>query len=268
MTVYRALPADGCAWITGGSSGIGLALAQELARRGYKVAISARNFDHFHASTVENPDLGKNIFAYPCDVTSEDDVAKTMARIVQDLGPVALAVFNAGNYIPLNGDALSAEAFRKTFDVNFHGAVNGLIPAIAHMTKNGRGQIAITGSVTSYGGLPTAAAYGASKAALNSMAQSLKFDLDRMNIRIQICNPGFVVSELTKKNDFAMPGLMETGDAAKRYADGLERGGFEIRYPRRLAWPLRLVSMLPHALYFWLVAKGTGADKPLKPLSK
>jgi NAD(P)-dependent dehydrogenase (short-subunit alcohol dehydrogenase family) len=264
MSLYRARPEDGCAWITGGSSGIGLALAQELVRRGYKVAISARNFDHFHAASAENPDLGRNIFAFPCDVTSEDDVARTMVKIIRDLGPVALAVFNAGNYIPLNGNALSADAFRKTFDVNFHGAVNGLVPVIAHMSGNGRGQIAITGSVTSYGGLPTAAAYGASKAALNSMVQSLKFDLDRMNIRIQICNPGFVISELTKKNDFAMPGLMETGVAAKRYADGLERGGFEIRYPRRLAWPLRFVSVLPSPLYFWFIAKATGTDKPLE----
>lgn len=251
-------------WITGGSSGIGLALAQEQARRGYRVAISARNYDHFHAASRDNPDLGNNIFAYACDVTNEENVAQTLAKIVRELGPVALAVFNAGNYIPLNGDALNADAFRKTFDVNFHGVINGLVPVVAHMNANGRGQIAITGSVTSYGGLPTAAAYGASKAALNSMAQSLKFDLDRMNIRIQVCNPGFVVSELTKKNDFAMPGLMETGVAAKRYADGLAHGGFEIRYPRRLAWPLRLVSMLPNWLYFPLIAKATGADKPLK----
>ena len=264
MSLYRANPADGCAWITGGSSGIGLFLALELARRGYMVAVSARNFDLFDAALVQEPALSGKIVPFAVDVSSAAAMADACAAIESKLGPIALAVFNAGNYIPQSGDKLDVGAFAKTFDVNFMGAINGIVPVSANMATRKRGQICITGSVTSYGGLPTAAAYGASKAALNSMAQSLKFDFDRMNIRLQVCNPGFVESELTKKNSFAMPGLMKTADAAKRYADGLETGGFEIRFPRRLVWPLRLVSMLPYHLYFWLVAKATGADKPLK----
>ncbi len=256
MSLYRAQPKDGVAWITGGSSGIGRGLALELVKRGWRVAVSARNIQPFEP--------GQPIFAYPCDVSDPEAMASTAANIAAEHGPIVLAVFNAGNYIPVNGKDLSISAFRKTFDVNFHGVINGIVPVVEAMKTIGKGQIAITGSVTSYGGLPTAAAYGASKAALNSMAQSLKFDFDRMNIRLQVVNPGFVDSELTKKNEFAMPGLMETNAAAKRMADGLEQGGFEIRFPRRLAWPLRLVSFLPHSLYFWLVGKATGADKPLK----
>lgn len=254
MSVYRAKPEDGVAWITGGSSGIGRSLAVALARNGWRVAVSARNIAPF--------DVGQSIFPFPCDVTDVQAMTETSARIASELGPIVLAVFNAGNYIPVRADALSANDFRKTFDVNFHGVINGLVPVIDQMKQQGRGQIAITGSVTSYGGLPTAAAYGASKAALNSMAQSLKFDLDHLNIRIQMINPGFVDSELTKKNDFAMPGLMNTDKAVLRIIDGLTNGGFEIRFPRRLSWPLRLVSFLPHALYFWLVGKATGASKP------
>jgi NAD(P)-dependent dehydrogenase (short-subunit alcohol dehydrogenase family) len=255
MSVYRARPADGIAWITGGSSGIGRGLALELVKRGWRVAVSARNIAPF--------EQGQAVFPYPCDVSDPEAMSSTAAKIAAEHGPIVLAVFNAGNYIPVNGNDLSASAFRKTFDVNFHGVINGMVPVIAAMKTIGKGHIAITGSVTSYGGLPTAAAYGASKAALNSMAQSLKFDLDRMNIRIQMVNPGFVDSELTKKNEFTMPGLMETDAAAKRMADGLETDGFEIRFPRRLAWPLRVVSFLPHSVYFWLVGKATGADKPL-----
>ena len=263
MSLYRASPADGVAWITGGSSGIGLELALELARRGYKVAISSRKFDVFDEAAGKKPGIASSISKFPCDVSKADEMAKTIEAIEQSIGPIALAVFNAGNYIPQHGMELEISAFEKTFDVNFLGAVNGIVPLIERMKQRGRGHIAVTGSITSYGGLPMAAAYGASKAALNSMAQSLKFDLDRKNIRIQMCNPGFVESELTKKNDFAMPGLMKTADAAKRYADGLEKGGFEIRFPRRLAWPLRIVGMLPSPLFFRIVAKATGADKPL-----
>jgi NAD(P)-dependent dehydrogenase (short-subunit alcohol dehydrogenase family) len=238
-------------------------LAFELARRGYKVAISSRKFEVFDQAAARDPATASSLTKFPCDVSDADDMARTIDAIEQSVGPIALAVFNAGNYIPQHGMNLDIGSFEKTFAVNVMGAINGIVPLVERMKKRGRGQIALTGSITSYGGLPMASAYGASKAALNSMAQSLKFDLDRMNIRIQVCNPGFVESELTKKNDFAMPGLMKTLDAAKRYADGMERGGFEIRFPRRLAWPLRIVGMLPSPLFFWIIARSTGADKPL-----
>ncbi len=263
MNLYRAAPKDGIVWITGGSSGIGRALAIELVRRGWRAAVSARKIEAFDSKQENVPDLESKISIYPCDVTNAVSVAKTVTAITKDLGPIALAIFNAGNYIPITGNQLAISDFSKTFDVNFMGVINGLVPVVEHMKETGRGQIAVTGSVTSYGGLPTAAAYGASKAALNSMAQSLKFDLDRMNIRIQIINPGFVVSELTKKNEFAMPTLMKTEDAVLRIVKGLESGGFEITFPKRLSYILKVVNRLPFALYFWLVAKATGADKPL-----
>jgi NAD(P)-dependent dehydrogenase (short-subunit alcohol dehydrogenase family) len=215
MSLYRASPADGVAWITGGSSGIGLELAFELARRGYKVAITSRKFDLFDEAAAKDPATASAISKHPCDVSNAGEMANTIDAIEQSIGPIALSVFNAGNYIPQHGMKLEVAAFEKTFAVNFLGAVNGIVPLVERMKQRGRGQIAVTGSITSYGGLPMASAYGASKAALNSMAQSLKFDLDRMNIRIQVCNPGFVESELTKKNDFAMPGLMKTGRCRK-----------------------------------------------------
>ncbi len=264
MSLYRATPRDGVAWITGGSTGIGRALAIELARRGWRVAVSARKVEAFDSKHENVPDLDKKISVYPCDVTDAGSVSRTVAAITSDLGQIVLAVFNAGNYIPIQGNRLDISDFSKTFDVNFMGVINGLVPVVEHMKATGRGQIAITGSVTSYGGLPTAAAYGASKAALNSMAQSLKFDFDRMNIRIQMINPGFVVSELTKKNDFAMPTLMNTQDAVLRIVKGLESGGFEITFPKRLSLILKIVNRLPFALYFWMVAKATSADKPLE----
>ena len=263
MSLYRAAPQDGVAWITGASTGIGRALAIELARRGWRVAVSARKSEAFDSKQENVPDLESKISIYPCDVTNATSVANTVAAITKDLGPIVLSIFNAGNYIPITGNKLAISDFSKTFDVNFMGVINGLVPVVEHMKATGKGQIAITGSVTSYGGLPTAAAYGASKAALNSMAQSLKFDLDRMNIRIQMINPGFVVSELTKKNDFAMPTLMKTEDAVLRIVKGLESGGFEITFPKRLSYILKVVNRLPFALYFRLVAKATGADKPL-----
>ena len=129
------------------------------------------------------------------------------------------------------------------------------------MEAHGRGQVAITGSVSGYGGLPMASAYGASKAALINMAAALKFDFDPMNISIQIINPGFIETPLTEKNNFPMPALMQVDDASKRIVQGLKTGGFELTFPRRLSWTLKAINMLPYALYFPLMAKIMGWDK-------
>lgn len=262
MSVYRASAADGVAWITGGSSGIGMELAFELSRRGYKVAISARGFDVYDATAAGRPEAA-NIHKFPCDVTDAAQTVSVIREINEKLGPIALAVLNAGTYIPMRGDKVDMEIFRKTYEVNYFGVLNGLLPLIDDMKGRGKGQIAITASVTAYNGLPMAGPYGSTKAALNSLAQSLKFDLDRMNVRLQIINPGFVESELTKKNDFAMPGIINPYNAALRICAGLESGGFEIRFPKRVALPLKFIRLLPYPAYFWLMAKITGSDKPL-----
>lgn len=261
MALYRAKPGDGIVWITGASSGIGRALALHLAGRGYQIAATARGEDKLAALARDASGLAGRIVPFPCDVTDGPAMADTVAAIERELGPLVLAVFNAGNYFPARGEKLKTENFVKTYEINLFGVVNGLVPAVEAMKARGLGQIAIVGSVSGYGGLPLASAYGASKAALNNMAQALKFDFDKMNIRIQIVNPGFVETPLTEKNDFAMPGLMKVEDAARRMADGLEHGGFEIVFPRRLAWVLKFVNLLPHALYFPIMNRAMGWNK-------
>jgi short-subunit dehydrogenase len=99
-----------------------------------------------------------------------------------------------------------------------------------------KGQVAVNASVAGYRGLPKAAAYGASKAAAIHLCEALKFDCDNLGITMQVVNPGFIDTPLTRKNDFPMPFLMSMDDAARRVVDGFERGRFEIIFPRRLAF--------------------------------
>src|SRR5690606_18900314 len=132
---------------------------------------------------------------------------------------------NAGTYLPTRGERLEATNLVRVFEVNLFGVVYGLVPVVDRMRVRGRGHIAITGSVTAYFGLPSAAAYGATKAALNNMAEALRFDFEKMNIRIQIMNPGFVKTPLTHGASFPMPALMDVEEAAGAYVAGLERGG-------------------------------------------
>ena len=266
MSLYRARPEDGVAWVTGASSGIGRQTALELARAGYTVIATARSEDKLSSLAAETANLKGNAVPMPCDVTDEDAMSDLVAAIEARHGKIALAVFNAGMFAPVHGERLNVERFTKSFAVNLTGIIHGLVPTVGLMQRAGRGQVVLMASVAGYAGLPTSAAYGATKAAVNNLAESLKFDFDKMNIRIQVINPGFVDTPATEGNPFPMPALMQVEEAGKRVARGIAESGFEITFPRRFTWPLKLLSKLPYSLYFALVARGTGwKKKPLRP---
>jgi short-subunit dehydrogenase len=168
---------------------------------------------------------------------------------------------NAGTFIPVSAHELNYETFDNTMNVNFIGVVNCLLPAVEAMKKAGKGQLAIVASVAGYGGLKKSASYGASKAALINMAESLKFDLDAMNIKIQIVTPGFIDTPLTEKNKFKMPFLMSASDAAERIIAGLKKDRFEITFPRRFTFMLKFANILPYFLYFRIMGSATRSRK-------
>lgn len=265
MTLYSADPKDGVAWITGGSSGIGRELAKQLAAAGFVVAVTAREEDPIDMLVAETAECKGHVVAYPCDVTDEKGMAATVAAIESQIGPIALAVFNAGAYAPVMGDALSARKFRRSFDVNVMGVVNGLVPVTRRMRERGGGHVVLVGSISAYFGWPTTAAYGATKAALNLMAESLKFDFDKIGIRLQVMNPGFIDTPLTRDSGFRLPALMPAEAAARRMMRAIRRGGFEVTFPRRLTWSLKLLSVLPRPVCLWIVGLLTGWKR--RPLS-
>ncbi|MEZ5792497.1 MAG: SDR family NAD(P)-dependent oxidoreductase [Nitratireductor sp.] len=260
MPLFHANPSQGAAWITGASGGLGAALATELAGEGYTVYISARSADTLDAMASDYKGPGR-LVALPLDVTDREACASAVERIVSESGNLALAVFNAGTFYPIRGFKLDHGVFDKTMGINFFGVTNCLIPTVNCMNEAGKGQIVVVSSSASYGGLPKSAAYGASKAALVNMASSLKFDLDPLNIRVQVCTPGFVDTPLTEKNDFPMPFLMPVEKAAKAFAAGIRGNGFDITFPKRFTWMLKALNLLPYWLYFPLVARSTGASK-------
>ncbi|MEM5492221.1 SDR family NAD(P)-dependent oxidoreductase [Hoeflea sp. AS16] len=261
MTTFTATPADGSAWVTGASSGIGKALALDLAGEGFTVYATARSEEALAELAALSDKLKGRIIATPGDVTNAKAMAEITGRIASEGNGLALAVFNAGVYLPVHGETLKVDDFEKTFAVNLSGVVKGLVPAIERMKARGRGQIAIVSSVTGYGGMPTSAAYGATKAALINMAESLKFDLDKFGVRIQVINPGFVDTPATADNAFEMPALITPGQAAKRIAQGLKSGAFEITFPRRFTYVLKALQLLPYPAYFWLMNAATGWKK-------
>ena len=252
-----ATPADGIAWVTGASSGIGEALVHCLVGQGWRVAVTARRAEALAALAQAHPG---QVAVFAADVADTEAMAQAVAAIEQDFGPIALAVLNAGVYLPVDSRRPDPELFRKTFDVNLMGVVNGLAPLIPAMLGRGRGQVLIISSATGFGGMPTAAAYGASKAALINMAETLRIELEPLGLRVQVATPGFVETPAQDDNGFPKPFMISPQRAAQYLTDGLKSGAVELSFPRRFTWMLKALYALPKRLYIPLVRKQTGWD--------
>lgn len=269
MMAKPTSPFDGVAWVTGASSGIGRATALKLARRGWRVVATARSLEALEALQKEAVGGYGYVIVMAGDVSDTTQMAAIVDTIERDHGGIGLAVLNAGIYKPARGEDLNVAAFLTTFDVNVKGVVNCLVPVSHAMRERQRGQIAIVSSVAGYGGLPTSAAYGATKAALINLAESLKFDFDKMGLLLQVVNPGFVDTPATKSNPFPMPMLMNVGDAADALIKGLDKGAFEITFPKRFTRIIKAINLLPYGLYFALISRMTKwRTRPLKPAKK
>ncbi len=250
--MYRASPKDGIAWVTGASSGIGRAVTLELVRRGWRVAVSARSVDLLQTLANEAAAAGGKVDVFPGDVTDRQGMAGIVRDIEAQCGPIALAMLNAGGFFPDPRGEFVGENFRKTMALNADGALNGLEPLLPLMKARGKGQIALVSSVAGYGGLPTAASYCMAKSGINAMAESLKVDLERVGINLQIICPGYVKTPLSDQAKGPKPFMIPVEDAARRICNGFDRGGFEIAFPKRMVWLVKTLQRLPYPLYFWL----------------
>ena len=242
-------------WVIGASSGIGAALARALLAQYARVALSARNAPGLE-QIAATP--GATALVLPLDVTDAAAVAPALQRVVVAWGGLDLVVWCAGSHNPVRAWELDAEDARRLVDVNLNGVINGLPAVVDQLLRQNSGGMAIVSSVAGYGGLPTALVYGATKAALSNLAETLYLDLAPRGIAVYLINPGFVKTPLTDKNTFKMPALISADEAAREIIAGFARGSFEIHFPRRFTLWLKLLRLLPYRWYFTLVHKGTG----------
>lgn len=245
------MPPRRVAWLVGASSGIGQALAFALEADGWQVAVSARRAEPLQSMQARNPALSP----YPLDVTDVQSLHDAAAAITRTLGVIDLCIFNAGDYTPMPLDAFDVELFRKLCETNYFGVVNGLAAVLPLMLRRGQGQILLTASIAGYRGLPKSAPYSASKAAVINLAESLHLELKARGVLLRVINPGFVRSPLTDKNTFRMPFLMEPEEAAQAIMRELPGHNFEIVFPKRFAYVLKLLRILPYWLYFRLTGR-------------
>jgi short-subunit dehydrogenase len=256
MSLPPMQPQDGVAWITGASSGIGEAVALELARRGWTVAITARRLELLENIAQRSEGMPGRIVAHAGDVSRAESLRAVVEGIETVHGPIALAFLNAG-VAPATDSAglVDVAALETALSVNTLGVARGIAAVAERMAGRRRGQIVVNASAAGLTGLPGAGVYGASKAATIHLCEALKFDCDAQGIRLQLLNVGFVDTPMTRAKSFAKPLMLAPSDAARRIVDGFERGGFEISVPRRVSWSLKLARLLPYSLYFRIVGR-------------
>ena len=240
-------------WVIGASSGIGAALATALLQRGALVAVSARRAEALRAVAAGHGEARVLAFDF------NDDAA--FARAADDLfkawGGIDLVVFCAGAYAPMRAWQLDANDIDRLLAINLRAPMAAAARLIPQLLKQGSGALAFVSSVAGYRGLPKAAAYGPTKAALINFAETLYLDLAPRGLSVYLINPGFVATPMTAANDFEMPALISPQQAAEEIIAGFGRGSFEIHFPRRFTYWLKLLRLLPYSLYFALIRRFT-----------
>jgi NAD(P)-dependent dehydrogenase (short-subunit alcohol dehydrogenase family)/acyl dehydratase len=209
---------DRVVWITGGGSGIGLALGLEFAREGASVAVSGRRVEKLTDTVAAIEAMGGRALAVPCDVMDEASVYGAVSRVVEAWGAIDVAVANAGYSVMGRIEDLKLEYWRRQFDVNVFGLVATIQAALPELRK-ARGRVVLIGSVAGFVAPPKGGVYAASKAAVRGIGEALSAELRGSGVSCTTVHPGYVESDIVRVNN-----------------DGLLREDRKDTRPKRLVW--------------------------------
>lgn len=240
-------------WIVGASEGIGRSLAKKLAVAGATLILSARSEARLRSLLEELE--GEQHLILPLDVTEQKSVESAWKKVESlDFIP-DIFIYNSGYYEPMSAMNFDFDIVKRIIDINLYGMFSVLSKIIPAFLQNRKGHIVLVGSVAGYSGLPRSMGYGASKAGVINLAESLYCDLKKHGIGVQVVNPGFVKTRLTEKNTFHMPFIITANEAANYIFTGLTSSSFEIRFPWFFSTLLKILKILPYPLYFFLIRK-------------
>lgn len=232
-------------WIIGGTSGIGLKIALQSAKSAKNVIVSGR-------SNLISEE--KNIHFIRCDATKIDEIETSIHQIEKDFKTIDLIIFGAGIYEPMGLSNFNLQKSKEILEVNFSSFLN-LVKNLPHLKSQLKlQQLAVISSMAGYFGMPNSMVYGASKAAISNLTESLFYEL-KNQIKVQLINPGFVQTRLTEKNNFKMPFLISDDKAAEIILKNLAKNNFEISFPAQFSIIMRLFRILPYQLRTKLLKK-------------
>lgn len=237
------------ALVTGASSGLGRGLALWLAKHGLRVFATGRRLPQLQELAAEAQAAGTTVEPVVMDVTDSDASQERIRGIDAECGGLDLVVANAGVGGVTNAKRMEWSHVRTIIDTNVTGAAATLCAVLPRMVERRRGHVVGVSSLAGIRGLAGHAAYSASKSFLATFLESLRVDLRGTGVRVTCVYPGFVKSEMTAKNRFPMPFLMETDDAVALMGRGILQGDAEVSFPWQLAAPMRLVKVLPNPLF-------------------
>lgn len=233
--------------ITGASSGIGEALALAYAAPGTTLHLSGRNAERLEAIGDSARQKHADVHTRIADVADRAAMFEWIAS-VDDASPLDLVIANAGIGLGHKDAPTLADISERTFEINVQGVFNTVHPALERMVPRRRGQVAIMSSLASLVGMPGAAPYAASKAAVRSYGEGLRGTYHRHGVEVNVICPGFVESRMTARNPFRMPFLMDADRAAGIIVRGLSRNKARIAFPWQTYASMRLMQIMPVAL--------------------
>lgn len=228
-------------WLIGASEGLGRELAKQLDAQGAQLILSARKPERLETLRSELSQARIVVM----DVTDR----KSVQQAIECIGEIDGVIYNAGTYEPMRATEWDSEKALTMLDVNFIGAMRVLGAIVPRFVAKGQGDVTLIGSLAGYRGLPASIGYSASKAALRSLAETMRFDLRGTGVDVRLVNPGFIKTRLTQKNDFHMPMLMTLEKAARRVIKAMERRRFRTDFPAPFSWAIRVFGILPD----WIV---------------
>ncbi|PWB31388.1 short-chain dehydrogenase [Pseudomonas sp. SDI] len=244
-------------WLTGASSGIGAQLARELLRQGHRVAISARN--RLALQALANV-WGQQVLVLPGDLQDAEQVRAIGAQIAQAWGGLDQVILNAGTCEYIDSARFDATVVERVVSTNLFATSQCIQVALPLLRHSQHPHLVGVASSVTFLALPRAGAYGASKAAVRYLFESLRIDLAREQIDVTLISPGFVDTPLTQRNDFPMPMRWSAEKAAQYIVARLDRRPYEINFPRPFVLGLRLLALLPRRLQLLL---GKRLSRPL-----
>ncbi|MXR36283.1 SDR family NAD(P)-dependent oxidoreductase [Craterilacuibacter sinensis] len=239
-------------WLIGAGHGIGAALASRLQGAGATLALSGRNRQALEEVARQSA------IVLPFDATDAAAWQHACDTLSAQWGRIDLIILLAGDYQALRAWELTPDSARRLTDINLMAPFYAVAACVPQLLRQQNGGLALVASVAGAGGMPNALVYGATKAAVNHLAQTLYLDLAPRGIGVWVINPGFVKTRLTAGNAFTMPALISPEQAADEILAGFAAGNFDIHFPKRFTRWVKLAAHLPYRAWFYLMHKVTG----------